>query len=771
MKLLPVLPAVFLASITLAAPAPPAPKNLALPANGGTFVLFTSRAPNAQVSLLVDNKTDNAGWRSKDAYLPQDFVLAFDGDRVAQVEKLVLNPKTTHPKPAWPTNFVVAVSRVSPLEGFEDVGQFTLLPEPREQEFKIDRAARFLKIRLTKNGGGQFTSLGEIKVLGSIPTNQSAFTASKAGAAGTSIAGAGRLEKEPNNSATQANPLPLGQAVRGAIDPPGEADFFQFNAGAAPNVITFELTGRPNIRTSLELLDAGGARLRQFDPGRVAAERTEFSWLTPAGEKFVQLTEPPVSMVLIWDTSDSMKQDLGKLQQAVESYLAAVRPSERLKLIRFSRDVEVITPEWSSDPAKLKQLSSGKFKPINGTSCFDAIVKGITLLDGVPGNRALILMTDGADTSSALDHPGLWRALEAKRIRLYTIALGSGMKRYIPATGTVAGRVLDHAALAMNGRSFFTTNSAELKRLYETIAAEMHATPGYEFKATLSAGHGLLGLTTSGEPLATIAAPPQIELILDCSGSMTLDGGGRPRMAVAKDALSRIIEELPDNVRVALRFYGHRIEDGKPGACEDSELVFPFAPVDKPKLLSLVRDVKPVGTTPISYSLSQLAKDFAGAAGEKVVVLVTDGKEDCKGEPAAAVRALQAGGLKFRLDIVGFALSDRTASDRKAKRDMEAVAALSGGRFYDAKNAQSLDLALQASLAVPYDVLDAAGETVASGMTGQGDLKVPEGIFTVSIKAGDAPITVPNVRIRRDRMTKVSLRKEGREVGVQVQGP
>jgi hypothetical protein len=299
----------------------------------------------------------------------------------------------------------------------------------------------------------------------------------------------------------------------------------------------------------------------------------------------------------------------------------------------------------------------------------------------------------------------------------------------------------------------------------------MRATPGYEFKATLSQGHGTLGLTTSGEPLATIAAPPQIELILDCSGSMTLDAGGRSRMAVAKDALTRIIEELPDNVRVALRFYGHRIEDGKPGACEDSELVFHFAPVDKAKLLSLVRDVKPVGTTPIAYSLGQLAKDFAGVAGEKVVVLVTDGKEDCKGDPAAAVRALQAGGLKFRLDIVGFALSDRTTGDRKAKKDMEAVAALSGGRFYDAKNAQSLDLALQASLAVPYDVLDSAGETVASGMTGQGDLKVPEGIFTVSIRAGDAPISVPNVRIRRDRMTKVSLRKEGQEVGVQVQGP
>jgi hypothetical protein len=335
----------------------------------------------------------------------------------------------------------------------------------------------------------------------------------------------------------------------------------------------------------------------------------------------------------------------------------------------------------------------------------------------------------------------------------------------------VAGRVLDHAALAMNGRSFFTTNAAELQQLYQTIAAEVRATSGYEIQATLAEGHGRLSLASTGEPLDALAAPPQIELVLDCSGSMTLDAGGRPRMAVAKEALTRIIDDLPDRVHVALRFYGHRIEDGKPGACEDSELVFPFGPVNKPHLCELVRNVQPVGTTPIAHALRQLAGDFAGATGDKVVVLVTDGKEECQGDPAAAVRELQTAGIRFRLDIVGFALGDRTAADRKLKQDMEALAGLGGGRFHDAKNAQALQPALQATLAVPYEVLDAAGVAVATGRTGLEELSVPEGVFTVRIRAGSSPITIPHVRIARDRLTRVSLRKEGSEVGVQVQGP
>ena len=72
---------------------------------------------------------------------------------------------------------------------------------------------------------------------------------------------------------------------------------------------------------------------------------------------------------------------------------------------------------------------------------------------------------------------------------------------------------------------------------------------------------------------------------------------------------------------------------------------------------------------------------------------------------------------------------------------------------------------------MPYDVLDADGERVTGGLTGQGKLRVPEGVFTVAIRAGDRPITIPNIRIRREQATQISLRKEGQEVGVQVQGP
>ncbi len=748
---------------------PAAEKNLAAQANGGTLVWFTSKGTNTQLSQLTDTKTDTPGWRSKDNYLPQDFVFAFKDDAVASVGSLVLNPKTVHPKTTWATNFLVSVSLRHPLDGFEEVGQFDLTPEARDQSFPINKPARFVKIRLLKNGGGPYTSLGEIKILegakellDSVP----AATARAADAAPAVNDPNVATEQEPNNTATTANPLPFSRVVQGAIDRLGEDDYFKLTIpGSAPNVLTFDLIGHPHIRTSMELLDPAGHTLKRFDPGRAPARDAHFSWAVNSGDHILKVSEPVASMVLIWDTSDSMKDSIGNLKTAVLAYLDQVRPSERLKLIRYSRDVEVITPEFLSDPAKLKAAAESKFTTRSGTACYDAILRGISLLETEPGNRAIVLMTDGADSASKLDHPGLWRALREKRVRLYNIGLGSGLSRFIPGDGIVATRMLNHTALATDGRSFYARTPDELKGFYQTIADELRALSTYYLHATVSQGLGQLSVVASGEPIAAVSAPPLLELILDCSGSMSINAGARRRMDIARDAMIQIIRSLPDDIQVALRLYGHRIEDGKPGACEDSELVVPFGPIHKTNLIARVRALKPLGTTPIAYTIRQLAGDFRTVPGEKRVILVTDGVEDCQGKPAESVQELIDQGIKLRLDIVGFGFVKKEAKD-----EMEKVAALGGGQFHDAKDARTLDLALQKSLAVPYDVLDAAGTKIAAGLTGQGGIPVPEGIFQVVIH-GDKPIHIPHVRVARQRATQVSLKKEAQELGIQITGP
>ena len=751
---------------------PAAARNLIAPQNGGTVVWFTSRDPKSELAQLTDGKVDTAGWRSKDEYLPQDFVFAFEKDDIKAVEAVVINPKNPNPKATWASNFVVSASLESPLSGFQEVGEFSLKPEGTNQQFVINRAARFIKIRIIANGGGAFTSLGEIQVLEGpkellkdVQPAKSAYEVSERDLK-PAVDSAATAETEPNNTSAEARALEPGAVIKGTIDPPGEEDRFKVRVpGSASNVITFELTGRPNIRTSLNLLGADETPLKHFDPAKVMAESVNFSWAVAPGDYTVQMTEPPVSMVLIWDTSESMRESIGNLQKAVEAYLDDVRPGDRLKLMRFSKDVEVITPEFLSDSQKLKEAAKGKFATRSGTSLFDAVSKGLQLLDGIVGNRAIVLMTDGSDSSSQLDHPGFWKMLQEKRVRLYNIGLGGGMKRYSTTTGTICERVLTHAALASNGRYFTATNSDELKGFYQKISKELRSTSTYYLSARVSQGAGRLNVIATGEPIVSVSSVPQVEIILDASGSMKDFAGSKRKIEIARQVLSQVVQQMPADTRLALRLYGHRLRPGEPGDCEDTELVFPFGKVDKARIAQTIQKVTAIGNTLIAYSLRQVAKDFEGIPGEKVIILATDGKEDCGGQPLEAVDELISKGLKFRLDIIGLALNDK-----KATEQMQRLAARTGGKFYEAKDAKTLAQAFQSSLAVQYDVLDADGAKVAGGLTGQGDISVPEGIFSVTIH-GDQPITVPNIRISANRLTRVALKKQGQQIAIDAQAP
>ena len=154
--------------------------------------------------------------------------------------------------------------------------------------------------------------------------------------------------------------------------------------------------------------------------------------------------------------------------------------------------------------------------------------------------------------------------------------------------------------------------------------------------------------------ISTSAKTTQIELILDDSGSMAELVGGKAKIDVAKESLNKIVDELKtkDNLNVALRIYGHQNKE-----CTNSVLEVPMSKIDSDLIKSKIKDLKPLGYTPIYYSLTQSANDFdKNISGDKIVVLVTDGLESCNGDPCAAAKALKAGGVVDKMQVVGFGL-------------------------------------------------------------------------------------------------------------------
>ena len=168
---------------------------------------------------------------------------------------------------------------------------------------------------------------------------------------------------------------------------------------------------------------------------------------------------------------------------------------------------------------------------------------------------------------------------------------------------------------------------------------------------------------TTNNSLKSSTNITQIELILDDSGSMAGLVGGKSKIDIAKESLNKIIDELKtkSNLQVSLRIYGHQNKE-----CTNSVLEIPMSSINADQMKTKVTDLKPLGSTPIYYSLTESVKDFdKNITGDKMVVLVTDGLESCNGDPCAAAKALKAGGVINKMQVVGFGLSKTELSTLK----------------------------------------------------------------------------------------------------------
>jgi hypothetical protein len=142
---------------------------------------------------------------------------------------------------------------------------------------------------------------------------------------------------------------------------------------------------------------------------------------------------------------------------------------------------------------------------------------------------------------------------------------------------------------------------------------------------------------------------------------------------------------MPSSARIGVMLYGHRHAKD----CRDIELISDLGQKPARALADQVDQLQAKGETPIATALLQSLNVFAKHKGEQnSVVLITDGREECNGDPCAAAEALAATGLQVKVNVVGFQLR---AEERQA---VACISRLTGGHYFDAQNAGALKSAL-----------------------------------------------------------------------------
>lgn len=293
-------------------------------------------------------------------------------------------------------------------------------------------------------------------------------------------------------------------------------------------------------------------------------------------------------------------------------------------------------------------------------------------------------------------------------------------------------------------------------------------------------------VTTVREEAETLT---NLLIILDSSGSMdekTRDG--QEKLSAAKQALTGLLDTLPDQLNVGLLCYGHR----RKGDCTDIAIEVPVKPLDRAQIRGAVTSLKPLGTTPIAASLEEAGKHLSTYQGKSSIVLISDGEETCNGDPVAVAASLaQKYGIRVIVDVVGFDVND------KERAQLEAIARAGGGKYYSASTTgelvRAVDVAVKERVVIKKTVKAGLGTLVINaravkyldGYVGyiydqKTDERVreiyigqiipgpdqPKGMLKVRLKPGvyrlkfthaDYPVTLDNVEVKPGEENVINL--------------
>jgi VWFA-related protein len=245
--------------------------------------------------------------------------------------------------------------------------------------------------------------------------------------------------------ATGADQTPAGPAFRAGVDI------------VSLNVTVLDAEQR-------YVTDLDGSNFRVLEDG-VRQELTFFS-----------RRQQPVALSLLLDSSASMEQHLPILQTAAGNFVRRLKANDLAQIVDFDSRVE-IRQAFTSNQADLEraihQTGAG-----GSTSLYNAVYIALRELQKVRAvveeeirRQALIVFSDGEDTSSLMTFDELLDTAKRSETAIYTIALRGA------DTQTKGFREAEFAmrqlAQSSGGRSFFPLKVDDLAGVYAQIADEL----------------------------------------------------------------------------------------------------------------------------------------------------------------------------------------------------------------------------------------------------------------------------------------------------------
>jgi Ca-activated chloride channel homolog len=196
-------------------------------------------------------------------------------------------------------------------------------------------------------------------------------------------------------------------------------------------------------------------------------------------ESFQPLSDLPLDVAILMDTSNSVKPKLKFEKDAAVSFLQTMLTSRKDRALFATFDSEVELQQDFTNRLDLLTKAIDKVKAQGETRMYDAIYSVCEeKMFAIQGRRrAMVILTDGEDTISERTLKDAIDIAQRSETVVFVISTKSGGFFGVDA-GTVDNKedkVLKQLAEDTGGRAFFTSKVIELEKSFSAIAKELRS--------------------------------------------------------------------------------------------------------------------------------------------------------------------------------------------------------------------------------------------------------------------------------------------------------
>jgi Ca-activated chloride channel family protein len=198
--------------------------------------------------------------------------------------------------------------------------------------------------------------------------------------------------------------------------------------------------------------------------------------------RFDRVSDLPIHAAVALDVSASMETSLGKAQEAALRFLQrTIRAKDRAAVIPFN-DHPTLAVKFTND---LNVLAGGLagLKAERGTALYDTVVFTLYYFNGIKGQRALLLLSDGKDEGSRFTWEETLDFARRAGVTIYAIGLGDQVEK----------KKMSRLAEETGGRAYFLNDASRLDEIYARIEDELRAQYLLAYQSSQSGGGGAKG--------------------------------------------------------------------------------------------------------------------------------------------------------------------------------------------------------------------------------------------------------------------------------------